>query len=74
MQICTVLETGLQAIPEVVIVITTRLGLSLMAARNRSTFESPFSHSSTTSSVLMVASSFSSSRQYYSNFTADQGK
>jgi hypothetical protein len=35
MQICTVVDTGPQAIPEVVIVNTTKLGLSLMAAKNR---------------------------------------
>ena len=40
MQICTVLETGPQAIPEVVIVNTTKLGLFFMAARNRSTGDS----------------------------------
>ena len=38
-----VFETGRQAVPEVVIVNTTILGLSLIAARNRFTLESPSS-------------------------------
>jgi hypothetical protein len=38
-----VFETGPHAMPEVMIVNTTILGLSLMAARKRSTLESPSS-------------------------------